>query len=502
MKKNGPYLLFAICFLTIMGYIHIYDALPKRPQAIHIWAQADRACVARNYAQGDMDFFKPKVNFTKENDGLTGMEFPFMNYMAAICYRIFGFNEFWYRFLMFLVVSAGVFAAFAFSKSLIGNSALAICMVLLWFLSPTLDYYAPNFIPDAGSIGFILIAWLFYFRYSNNRKGFNLILFALFAALASLIKITSLISVITILIVSFAEWLNANKNHNLSLRRKSLLLISTCIIIIIPVILWYKYAEKLNNINNEGIFTLGFHPVKSFAEFKEISVFIYYTRLFGYYSKLFFMLLFILTAYILFYIKKADNKLLYITILLYLGDLIFLLLMYKQFQDHDYYVITLLVAPLFQLITAGKILAKNFTNRKHEIVVIIILAICVFYSARFSRGNYYYRYYVENNDKNWDYTRFYGMDNYLKEIGIKKDDKAIVIYDESFDISLYFMNLKGWTMWRGENETKSLDDAIKHKVKYIILRNPEFLQKHMDYQKYFNHLITNYNGIGVYSLTY
>jgi hypothetical protein len=77
-----------------------------------MWAMCDRASVARNYAQESMNFFEPRVNETKEGEGITGLEFPIINYGAATLYKVFGFHEFLYRGLMLLVYLAGLFYAF------------------------------------------------------------------------------------------------------------------------------------------------------------------------------------------------------------------------------------------------------------------------------------------------------------------------------------------------------------------------------------------------------
>jgi hypothetical protein len=498
LKDKSPYLIFIFVFILVLAAIGVLESLPKRPQAIHLWSQADRASVARNYAQDDMNFFRPSVHYTKQDNGVTGMEFPMMNYIAAVCYKIFGFNEFWYRFSMLIVVASGVFAAFVFSLKILQNTYLASFVVLLWFLSPVLDYYTPNFIPDAASLGFILIAWLFWFRYSGKPGIGSLFLFTLFASFAALIKITSLISVITIMAIAFLDFIKFFKTKDKAGLTKTIALFASCLFVFLPVYLWYHYASQLNEINRHGIFTLDYHPVTSFAEFKDIIKSIYHQWFYSYYSPLFYLILLVSAVYIALNFRKADQRLLTITVLLYLGNLFFLILMFKQFRDHDYYIITLLPAPLFQLITAAKIIPGSFF--KSSFIRIFIFGFCIAFSLYYARADNHKRYSGWQYDKKWDYSAFYGMDHYLNTLGITKDDKVMVIYDGSFDISLYLMNVKGWTMWPGNNEALYLHEAIDHHLKYIILRNPEFVANAGTDSKYFNHKIGDYNGIGVYQI--
>ena len=125
MKKYFPAFLLVSVLVLLYAYLKIFSVLPKRPEATHLWAQCDRASVARNYAEESMNFFLPRVNETHENTGITGLEFPFMNYAAAVCYRVFGFNEIWYRLLMLLVFTAGGIAAFILTDRILKNTILS-----------------------------------------------------------------------------------------------------------------------------------------------------------------------------------------------------------------------------------------------------------------------------------------------------------------------------------------------------------------------------------------
>ncbi len=90
MKKYKKHLLFLLFLSILYGYLGFYTMLTKRPQSVHQWAQCDRASVALNYAQESMNLFLPRVHDMNNRTGITGMEFPLMNYLAAILYKFFG----------------------------------------------------------------------------------------------------------------------------------------------------------------------------------------------------------------------------------------------------------------------------------------------------------------------------------------------------------------------------------------------------------------------------
>ena len=92
------------------SYIGTYNYLHKRPCSVHSSAQCQRASVALNYYEEDMNFFKPRVQKTVNIDGesrITGLEFPIIYYTAAIFYKCFGFNEIYLKYISLFLCSIG-----------------------------------------------------------------------------------------------------------------------------------------------------------------------------------------------------------------------------------------------------------------------------------------------------------------------------------------------------------------------------------------------------------
>jgi hypothetical protein len=98
---KGLTLLSVVFFIISINiyhkYLGIYDHIEKRPCSVHIWAQCARASVALNYYKTDMNFFKPHIHKYLNGEGITGLEFPLVNYIPAVLYKLFGFNEAYYR---------------------------------------------------------------------------------------------------------------------------------------------------------------------------------------------------------------------------------------------------------------------------------------------------------------------------------------------------------------------------------------------------------------------
>src|SRR5690606_20193020 len=83
----------------------------------------------------------------------------------------------------------------------------------------------------------------------------------------------------------------------------------------------------------------------------------------------------------------------------------------------------------------------------------------------------------------WDYARgVKRIENFrpvLREHGIKRTDKIISIPDQSFDISLYFMDQKGYGISRDHFENDSLvTEHFRGKdIRYLVLADTTLKQK-------------------------
>jgi len=188
-------------FLLIFSAIYNYqDILFKPPQSIHMWRQCDCLSVTLNYYQDKNPFFKPSFhNLGNDGTGKTVSDFPLIYYIVAQLWKLFGFHEFIYRLVVLLFFFSGLFALFRIFENVLKNSVLAIIGPLFLFTSPTLVYYANNFLMDIPAFSSALIGLYFFFKYTRTSSNRHFYLFAGFYALAGLLKISSLLSFVAII---------------------------------------------------------------------------------------------------------------------------------------------------------------------------------------------------------------------------------------------------------------------------------------------------------------
>ena len=98
IRKNWNLIVFSLLILFLAWVSGAFRLLSYRPIGEHTWAQVDRAAVALNYYKNEASFFFPQTLRLNENpSGIEPGEFPLIPWLASVLYRIFGFDEFWFR---------------------------------------------------------------------------------------------------------------------------------------------------------------------------------------------------------------------------------------------------------------------------------------------------------------------------------------------------------------------------------------------------------------------
>jgi 4-amino-4-deoxy-L-arabinose transferase-like glycosyltransferase len=473
-NKNKAFLiiLFLVYFIT-----HVFTQSANRPQSVHMWAMCDRASIARNYEQFSMDFFKPRVHESKEGDGITGLEFPIVNYVAAIFYKIFGFNEIWYRLLMLFIFTAGIFCAFKLTSFYIKDLYFRIFAVLTIVLSPVMTYYSANFIPDTASLGLSLIAWYCYFKLQRTSTNWLRFAFVVVISLACLIKVTAAINLVVMLVMALLPYLwkrdSFTKNSNVLL-----IVVVSAIISSISTIAWYKYAAWLSENFTGGVFLMESRIPKSIEVVKDVFKRVNEVWVEFYFSKTMYMFLAVSILVVVGFIKRTHKELLLVVVGLFCGVVSFSFLMLTQFVSHDYYIITLLPVVFFLAVMFFNLIESFSFNMKKTGFMYLLLSAVIVFSIIFDRRHQEFRM----NDHCWmfewhQYKDYQRVEEYVKSINLKKEDKVVVISDDSPNIALYFLNLRGWSVGLNRDDNAPIESALNYGVKYLILQDTTQLSR-------------------------
>ena len=173
--------------------------------------------------------------------------------------------------------------------------------------------------------------------------------------------------------------------------------------------------------------------------------------------------------------------------------------MLKQFVYHDYYILTMLTAVFFNLLLFAE-LATTYILKKRIYVVASLIVLIFFtnYSMIVCKKNFTDRY----KKTSWLYgnilyDKYFDLENYLRQLGLKKSDMVLSVTDESSNISLYLMNQNGIMIHHGNN--KQLNYWMKRNIKYAVINDSTYMNSPI-LKPHLQKLLGQKNGIFIYEL--
>src|SRR6187551_3709817 len=82
-------------WLILLAIVRLYAITLPPLEFQHAWRQADGLMIARNFYETDSNIFYPRVDTAGEKTGITGSEFPILNYLMYLVSLVFSYQH-WY----------------------------------------------------------------------------------------------------------------------------------------------------------------------------------------------------------------------------------------------------------------------------------------------------------------------------------------------------------------------------------------------------------------------
>jgi hypothetical protein len=474
--------------------------------SVHQSAQCDRASLAQNFYYNGFRFLYPEVNEDRCTDGIVSCELPFTNYLAACLYKLFGYDEFWFRLLSYVFISLGMYALFLMFRLYL-NAVASFLLVLLINCSPVILFYSANFLPDITSLGLVFVAWFLFFRMHIShvylpvsKSIYSRLLFILCLSIAIASKTTSAIQWVTMFSVLLLSYM---KGLNISILEKRKLWINLACSLIIPIS-WYLWSRHLSQTHNSQYFMMSI-PHSENAEAYKAAWQVYlanwpaqtFTEPLIYIAVGLFFVVLVLKRFI-------SARLWFITSINFIGSAAFLFIMIEQFKYHDYYVICLFpsfVLSWIALAEASRSIKPNFWWVK--VICLAGIAIALNYQfrmgsvnlrERFTQGNYW----EQSHHHAEDYEIFRDQ---LKALGINRNYCVIAGNDNAPNNILYLLHLKGHRFSK-DHDNERIDHIITgSRPSYLISNDSAFTEKVRPAVKELK-LMASYKYLRAYEIVY
>lgn len=515
-------IVFSLLFVLIAGFY--YDSvLDKGPLNTHMWRQTDCLSMTQNYSEGGA-FLMTEMHCQLADNYTSGYsigEFPLFYYTVGNIWKWFGKSFSSYRIFYLIILFSGILAFFRSLQLIFRQNYWSITLSILLFTSPVFAVYGVGFLSDAPAFSCILIAIYFFIMYQIRKKNWFFYLCLVFFLIGGLSKISMMIAFIVLGIVLLLETVTKIKTlGNRQLFQEKWHVWIGFTMVIIGLVSWYAYAEHFNDIHRFKytfnhtwpIWKMGADEIDLWIEgIKNITGPVFFSKP---------MLLFLVLGgiYNLFSWKTLPLFAFAVNALVILGCTLYFILWGPLMRNHDYYYIALVILyvgiiPVFLWNLKNKqlrIFNHSITKVTFGLFVLFNVLYCFEVVKLKTLKQEGKSYFVSNKDftglmkwNNWDNSlirsRYEGMKNYMKEIGVAKEDLILSMPDPSFNISLYLLDHKGWTNFQGYTTSEQIETLREAGAKYLIVSDSAVLEQSF-LHFYIQEPMGEFQGIQIFKL--
>ncbi len=413
MRPIGKCLLDIRLWIVLFFLVRLIGITDPPLGSSHNWRQTTVTMVARNFLEVDNNILYPRIDIGGSGSGITGMEFPLLNYLIYLVSLIFGY-EHWYGRPIVLIASC--FGVWAFHRLVARHFSDRIAFIASLLLLCSIWFsFSRMIMPDVFSMSLILIglhyASVFIF---DRAKPAALGLFVLFIMLGAFSKLPSAY----ILIVLVIPLLDARIAP-----RRQIALASATAIALIPAALWYfHWVPLLTEASGLDHFFMG----------KELSVGLdelladpglalhRFTDALKYTGLAAFVIGLVIAA------KERNKPLIAILLLSSIGFLFVMMKAGATFMHHSYYIVPFV--PIMALIAA---FALDRIGRP-EIIFPLLFVICTE-----SLIGQLHRFRIDPDDR-----ALLQLESDLDKVSARTD--LILINSDAIPTPMYFAHRKGW----------------------------------------------------------
>ncbi len=409
--------LFDVRLWIFVLFIIRLENINLPPLDEHEWRQTSTLGVARDYLEVNPNFFEPRTIICDSREGILAQEFPLFNYSVAILWKIFGRQNWCFRLFNLLMASIGLFYFSKIALRFIGEKGSLFATVI--FGVSVAFMYARKGMPDVFAVSLVIIGVEFGWRYMEEKKSAQLLLYILFSALGMLCKMPAACVMGFMAAPLFA--VEADRRHKLNLFAGSVISVS---VMAVWYFIWAPWAEReyafplfFPTSLSEGIGQLIAMKNDTISRFYPIALT----------SRIAFV--FCMIGLLWMFVKK--NKPLLFAFAASTALLIGLMLKAGgTFSGHVYYIIP--YVPMMALL-AGYGLSEAIKNKWLQIILLLVITIEAVLQHKSD-------FFIP-----WENHKYLQLENITDQY-VPKDSRVLVNNREGSPVMMYFTHRRGWTV--------------------------------------------------------
>ena len=254
-------LWFVLAFVIGLALRCQYIQLPIAEA--HSWRQITNADIARNFAEISGNILYPQVSWGGPRDAFVSMEFPLLQWLAGMLFRVFDNHELICRVLAIAFSMATVIALYGLGSELFAKPAARAAAFLL-AVSPSFVFFGRTFISDTPMVFFSVAGIWGLVSYASTRSRAMAIWGIVSTTLACLVKIPAVLILAPIFWLAWTDTSQAPPGQarwHIGRHIRAVLQpvwIAAMAIPIVATALWYWHGDNL--FHQTGLGQAIFHP--------------------------------------------------------------------------------------------------------------------------------------------------------------------------------------------------------------------------------------------------
>ena len=481
--------------LTTVVIFHFHSAFTY-PMARHNWAQADWYSISLGFIDNGFNFFKPQtyqlnLQFPADESivntqGITPADFPVIPYFAAIIMKITGIEHPAVFRILSLILA--IFSIILLYKAILlhtRNFNRAILISGFIAFSPFLVYYRDGFLPSFNAFYLAILSAYPLAIYAKRQKTKYFGLVILLLTLSALVRFPNIK-----ILLALALTMTYNTLFISRIKKRELFMVFTAILIVFGYFMYNRHLA----LKYGSLFLSSPMPPTSLPDFLNTTKHIL-PHFWNWLTLPGFIIVIWLGMKTLKSKLKFDyeqKKITVFLIILTTGDLLYSILMLRQFPVHDYYMADVFLIPMLTLIyvwSESLCMDNKSVCRKWIYISLFVM----FIQSGYLQYKNYFSQRPKKNGELIDYS-FKGSDEFLLQQGYGRNSVVLILDGPGSNMSLNRLRRKGYKVWTKKFYSyKSLMN-----MKYDVIITPDtlfheiVLQDYPDWKKH--HKVIAENG--------
>lgn len=430
MRALRPLLSDVRTWILLFALLRLIGITDPPLEAAHNWRQTTVLMVARNYYEQGPDLLHPRIDFAGEKSGITGMEFPLLNYLVYAVARVFGWAHWYGRVIVLLSSMLGAWAFHHLVRRYLDDrialSATLLVLSSLWF------QYGRKTMPDVFALSLVMAGlWCVAEVLAGRRVVWHAVLACACIALGVLSK--SPAATLLVALVPMAWRARA-------LRGRVVLVCTIAVLALVPSVWWYGYwVPYLVRTYGFWHFFMGKGMAEGagelWARWPEVAEKFYFDalRFTGCAAFL---------AGLVVAVRRRANGLLLTLLAFAMAQAVIMLKAGGTFAGHSYYILP--IVPVMAVVAAYGLMALPSPRWSYACTALIVVE---------GLANAQHDLHLRAEQR-----ELLGLEPFLD--GVTRREDRIVINTGEVPTAMYFAHRKGWLAHNADLQRTAFVDSL------------------------------------------